>query len=295
MGLSQRVGRLERLVIGRVNHLSKASAFLLTLIGLLLVALVDWKLDVLTQYDWKLTLGYMLPVSFAAWTMGARAGFLTAGVSIFLDFVGPGTRNLSDRHSPEIMMGVEAIEMAMLSVGAFIMSRMRLHLEIEKELSRTDHLTGCWNARAFWESMRVEKERMSRTGDPLSVVFFDIDDFKQVNDLHGHGFGDKVLRIVGRVLLDELRITDIPARLGGDEFAIILPGTPSEMAVKVTDRIRSEVARLSTAVGHTATLSAGVVTYDKEPGSIDELLANADRLMYQVKNNGKNALAFATN
>jgi diguanylate cyclase (GGDEF)-like protein len=282
-------------VVGWVNGLSKAKSVALTALGMAVVAYCDWNLDVVTKYDWQMTLGYMIPVTFAAWSLGARAGFLAAATAVFLDFMGPGARGLMTRHSTEIMIGTEAAGFVLLSAGAFIMSRMRLHLEIERELSRTDHLTGCWNARAFWEAMRVEKERMSRTGDPLSVIFLDIDDFKAVNDSHGHGFGDKILRIVGQVLVDELRITDIPARLGGDEFAVVLPGATSEVAVKVTDRIRSEVARLATEVGHTATLSAGVVTYDKEPDSVDELLANADRLMYQVKNNGKNSMAFAVN
>lgn len=295
MALTQRVGRIERVVVGWVNGLSKSKAAALTIIGLVAVSFVDRYLDEVTNYDWQSTLGYMIPVSFAAWALGARVGFLTAACSIFLDLIGPGAQGFAARHSREILVGAEVAQMGILSIVAFVMSRMRLHLDIEKELSRTDHLTGCWNARAFWESMRVEKERMSRTGDPLSVIFLDIDDFKTVNDSHGHGFGDKILRLVGQVLNDELRITDIPARLGGDEFAIVLPGTSSEESVKVTDRIRSEVARLSSEVGHTATLSAGVVTYVNEPDSVDELLASADKLMYQVKQGGKNSMAFAIN
>ena len=105
----------------------------------------------------------------------------------------------------------------------------------------TDELTGLSNQRRFRELMAKEDERAQRFGHDLSLLMLDIDDFKQVNDTHGHLQGDEVLRMVGRVLSQESRGIDEPARYGGEEFAVALPETGLAGAVELAERIRARI------------------------------------------------------
>jgi len=137
----------------------------------------------------------------------------------------------------------------------------------------------------------LEWRRAHRVGDSLAFVLLDLDNFKQVNDTHGHPAGDAVLRMVGQVLLGGIRQVDLAGRYGGEEFALILPETDLTGALKLAERLRValETTSIELADGKTlqVTASFGVALKD-ELRSADELVAAADEALYAAKRAGKN-------
>ncbi|HWH13395.1 MAG TPA: GGDEF domain-containing protein [Miltoncostaeaceae bacterium] len=156
-----------------------------------------------------------------------------------------------------------------------------------EDLTRTDALTGLANRRAFEEALRVEKARAVRTGRPLSLVVFDIDRFKDVNDTHGHGCGDRVLREVARRLDGAARSHELVARVGGEEFGWILPDTDAEAAVAAAERARVAVAG-APVEDLAVTVSAGAAEY---AGPADRIVERADRALYAAKRAGRDRVA----
>lgn len=166
-------------------------------------------------------------------------------------------------------------------------------LELEKQLARTDPLTGVNNRRYLFELAEHEMEVSSRYKQPLSVLMFDIDHFKKFNDTYGHKIGDIILKKVTDTAHGLLRSADIIGRYGGEEFIILLPLTGAEQAYTLAERIRKAVANMSvqTDQGPTSvTLSIGIVERDLSSGkdTIEELFHHADEAMYRAKLNGRN-------
>jgi diguanylate cyclase (GGDEF)-like protein len=167
-----------------------------------------------------------------------------------------------------------------------------------RRLSETDGLTGVINHRHFVELLRQEVERSRRSGRPLSLVMIDIDDFKSINDTHGHPAGDAVLRHVAQVLAGLLRRTDVVARYGGEEFVAMLPEAGPEPAASTAETMRAEVERracTSDTLERTLAvrISLGVASLPDDAGSVAELIAAADRGLYRAKREGKNRVCRA--
>ncbi|HZW04863.1 MAG TPA: diguanylate cyclase [Anaerolineaceae bacterium] len=167
-----------------------------------------------------------------------------------------------------------------------------LHSEVQ-QLATTDPLTGVYNRRAFEDLGQREIERFERFGHPLAAIMLDIDDFKQINDQHGHAAGDTVLQTLARVCRRNLRKVDIFCRYGGDEFAVLLPETTLSQANEVANRIRQEVAAqdFPTADGGlNVTVSMGVVSASETAYTLQELMERADSALYAAKQQGKNRI-----
>ena len=149
-----------------------------------------------------------------------------------------------------------------------------------EELSRRDGLTGLYNKRSFLEFLRRDLALAERNKTPLSLVYFDVDRFKHINDTFGHQKGDDVLRNIGAILLSLSRETDIPCRFGGDEFCVILPNTANAEAVHYCDRITRDFAKRFASFS----LSIGIAqTGPDQFDDMDALVSRADRAMYDVK------------
>ena len=159
-----------------------------------------------------------------------------------------------------------------------------------KFLADFDSLTGIYNRRKIEDILMFEIERSKRYGKPLSVLFIDIDNFKEINDTYGHRKGDQVLRRVASLIREELRSTDFVGRFGGEEFLVVLPETGPEEAVKVAERIRRVIERADFG-GVKVTVSVGVTGY-AEGERCGEVLERVDRAMYRAKANGKNRVVF---
>jgi diguanylate cyclase (GGDEF)-like protein len=158
-----------------------------------------------------------------------------------------------------------------------------------------DTLTGCQNRRGFDEILQREFTRSRRYGRTLSLMLFDLDHFKQVNDDFGHDAGDHVLRRVGRLLQTAFRSTDTACRPGGEEFAMIFPETPRVEAVRLAERFREELASMAPddVISRRVTASFGVAAYPDDAESIDGLIRAADRALYRAKAGGRNRVVEA--
>src|SRR5438552_2055981 len=163
--------------------------------------------------------------------------------------------------------------------------------EALREQATTDPLTGIANRRTILETLTRELERSRRSGTACSVVFVDLDHFKQVNDTHGHPAGDKVLQEAAARMRATLRPYDLVGRYGGEEFVIVLPGCDAAGARTAADRLRASVAQPPIAVGETSlrvTCSAGVaVASPQGEWNRDRLLRAADAAVYRAKRAGR--------
>jgi diguanylate cyclase (GGDEF)-like protein len=166
-------------------------------------------------------------------------------------------------------------------------------LEHERAMSRTDYLTGAVNNRAFYETALAEITRMSRDKTPLTTVYMDLDNFKEINDVYGHTTGDLLLQTVAEFLLINLRRTDVVARLGGDEFVILLPNTGQEAARKVIPKIMERLNDRMKDNNWQTTFSVGMLTSTLPPRTADVMISLADNLMYDVKKSGRNGIRYA--
>lgn len=159
-----------------------------------------------------------------------------------------------------------------------------------QELSLRDGLTGLLNRRAFEELLEFEEDR--REDRPYAMIMIDIDNFKQINDGHGHPAGDRVIAAVAGVIREALRGADLATRYGGEEFSVLLPGTAARDALGVAERIRGLVEGLVfdfAPGGVRVTVSLGVAgRNDKQECGLKALLALADQALYRAKRSGKN-------
>ena len=172
-----------------------------------------------------------------------------------------------------------------------LLSRLAQQNSELERMASTDALTGLTNRRRFLESLENERSRIERYGGALSLIMFDIDHFKKVNDTWGHAVGDVVLREIARGPQRFLRKADSAVRYGGEEFVILLPETELPGAVLVADRLRQLVANTVIAQDQgppiSVTVSVGVASIvPNESG--EDLLNRADKAMYQAKKNGRN-------
>ena len=168
--------------------------------------------------------------------------------------------------------------------------RLRIETELER-LATTDPLTGAYNRREFARLAQVELERARRYGHPTSAILLDVDHFKKVNDTYGHAAGDDVLVVLAQLLTREVRASDLVARYGGEEFMLFLPETSQEKAWDIAERIRRVVADMPVMVDDQIvrfTVSMGVTSSENVGQDFESLLREADRLLYQAKQSGRN-------
>ncbi|HEY8582091.1 MAG TPA: diguanylate cyclase, partial [Capillimicrobium sp.] len=176
--------------------------------------------------------------------------------------------------------------------AAISIENVGLHEAVQRQ-AVTDELTGLYNHRRFQEALVGETDRAKRFGQPMSLVMLDIDNFKRVNDTHGHQAGDEVLREVARVLRETSREIDAPARYGGEELAVVLPQTDMEGAFLLAERVRTGIEALEVSLGGTreplrVTASLGVASLPETADEPRALLAAADAALYDAKRSGKN-------
>ena len=174
--------------------------------------------------------------------------------------------------------------------NAILFESVKTAREFFEEVSIRDELTKLFNRRYFYDRLKEEFSRSVRHGEPLSLLFIDVDDFKQINDTYGHAIGDDALKEIGCILKNSARESDIPARCGGDEFAIMLPNTNDVGAHNTALRISKTIqhheltgannCKLSVSIGHATQIGNNVTSYDA-------LVKLADDAMYKSKSQGK--------
>ena len=259
--------------------------------GLLLVFLLGVA-DYLNGPDVSFLIFYVVPVFVAAWYAGRRAGLWMCAASGLSWFVGAYANPQHISH-PGVAYWNAAVRLGFMVILAHLVASFKRSLERERELARTDYLTGALNGRSFGELAASEINRARRHSHPFTVAFMDVDDFKQVNDRHGHSAGDRLLKAVADSISQTVRAVDSVARLGGDEFAVLMPETGKAAAQVVIRRVRRQLLEAARRQGLPVTFSIGVVTWDTPPASVDEMLRAADELMYAAKRLGKGIIRHA--
>src|SRR5437868_4583060 len=166
-----------------------------------------------------------------------------------------------------------------------------------QELTITDDCTGLYNARHLYKTLEAEVYRSARFGHEFSVIFIDLDHFKNVNDTHGHLVGSKLLNEIGYAIKTNLRLIDSAFRYGGDEFVVLLPQTGKEAALLVARRLR-DVFRQSAflkddGLNLNVRASIGLASYPHDAKSAHEIIRQADEMMYSVKNTTRDNIAVA--
>jgi diguanylate cyclase (GGDEF)-like protein len=272
--------------------LKKPSNSLWTIAGLALIGGLGF-LDFLTGYELAFSLFYLIPVSLVAWQTNQRLGIFAAVVSALVWFAADvGAGNFYSH--PFIYAWNTIIRLSFFVIPVLLLSILKKTLEHEKDLARTDYLTGAANSRLFYDLLQMEIDRFQRFGRIFTLAYVDLDNFKNVNDQFGHLAGDDVLRTVASSAQKNLRKTDIVARLGGDEFAVLLPETDQKSARIAFAKMQSALLKEMRRHHWPITFSIGVLTCSAALVSTDELVNIADELMYDVKREGKNRIKYST-
>ncbi len=246
----------------------------------------------LVGYEITVSLFFLAPIALATWYGSHRIGIIFCLLSTLIWYQVDTVSAGHPYNNPLAPYWNSALRLGLFLITVQLLIQLKARLNNEKELSRTDSLTGAMNGRGFTEVAEKLFELSSRHKRPTSIAYIDLDNFKKVNDELGHHEGDRVLKIVGGILRNSVRKSDVVGRLGGDEFSVILPETNETGAkstfTKLKDELNDAMKEHSWPVG----FSVGVVSFDLPPARLDEAIRSADALMYHVKRNGKNNIIF---
>ena len=279
----------------RVRALPPRAVLATALAGTVAVGALDMLVARLSGHDFVLTVLYLLPVGLTAWALGRGAGLACASAAAAVEGASAALVDPDASGHPGRITVALLLELLVFVAAAQVLAALRDHLERERELSRTDPVTGIPNRRAFREAAALELERARRHDDaPLSLAFLDVDDFKRVNDTRGHAAGDLLLRAIAVTLQSSVRATDLVARLGGDEFAILLPDADEAACRRVFDRLRTRLHAEAAQHGFDVTFSVGVTSFATAPPTLGDLVEAADHVMYAVKRGAKDGIRFET-
>lgn len=247
-------------------------------------------LDYVNGPNFSLGLFYLIPIYFLTWHDGLIPGLLMSCVSMAAMIA--ADLNFNQALTQSVLFDWDRfVRFCFLLISTLLLGRLREAYRKELRYSRSDFLTGIANRREFFAIAEQERERASRYVRPLSLAYIDIDGFKQVNDRLGHEEGDRVLADVAFALYSNLRASDTVARIGGDEFVVLLPETDARAARTAVQKLRFILLELAHNRNWPVTYSIGLVTFEAVPESADEMLSEADRVMYSVKLASKNSLA----
>lgn len=254
----------------------------------LLTVLVLGLFRVWTNAEYALAAIVIIPVVLVAWEGGIRQGTVAAFIAASMWVVSDlNTQEGSSAAGVSIVNGI--VRLLTYSFVAYLVARVRTLLRQQSELAMRDPLTGLMNRRAFLEAGAAESSRSQRYGHSVAVIFLDLDNFKKLNDNHGHDTGDAALKAVADEVRRVLRVTDSAARLGGDEFAFILPQVDKGSADVAGRKVAAAVAA-ALAPFPPVTASIGIAWFEQANGPFSVMLKETDSLMYAVKREGKSGI-----
>ncbi|MBP8306824.1 MAG: GGDEF domain-containing protein [Burkholderiaceae bacterium] len=266
---------------------------LTTAIVAVLALLVLGGIEFLSGTEVRLLALYFFPLLFASWRLGRVGAVLVASIACAVSVGVPLAQGVQYANPLAWLVNVGTEGAAFFTV-AYLVGKMRELVERERLLGRFDALTGLANRRTFVERATSELDRSRRHGRPVCLAFIDLDNFKRVNDTHGHHRGDEVLKACARLIAGNVRSSDIVARLGGDEFVVLLPETDADSAQALLERMRHAIERSPDIISVGVTPSIGLVFENPITSDIEALLRKADGLMYEAKREGKNTVRSRT-
>jgi diguanylate cyclase (GGDEF)-like protein len=252
-----------------------------------LLMLLVAALDYLTGYELSFSVFYLIPTSIAAWYGSRRMGY---GISLF----GALTWMLAEMTSGQpyshnwILFWNTGVRLIFFSLVAYLLAELKSQLLYQRELARTDNLTGLLNRAGFFERASIAVNAASRYGYSIAIAYIDLNGFKSINDNMGHSQGDRALKAVGDLLGETSRKSDVIARFGGDEFVVLLPDTDLPGANAYFEKLQMELQRTFHDQAWTGLGSSiGAVVFEKAPRDISDALRRADDLMYRAKQSGE--------
>ena len=232
---------------------------------------------------------YVISVLLAGLAAGPEAGivFSLAGTMVYI-FVGQGMLKVPPL-SGKILWeaAIVFLGLATVSVAAGLLRRAQDSLN---QHQRIDPLTGLNNLQSFWEKSQAEIKRARRSRQPFSLIYIDIDNLKETNDLLGFVYGNRLLEAFARELRDHIRSSDIAARFGGDEFVILLPETKVEQAKGAALKIQNSFRNAAEGQNPSATISLGIVTVFNPDLELEAVMQQASDMLLQAKGQGGNII-----
>ncbi|MCO6412802.1 MAG: diguanylate cyclase [Thiogranum sp.] len=271
-----------------LSRLSRLQTVVVAAFGVGVIGVCDYSMG----YEVSMSLFYLLPVAVAAWYAGRWSGVAIAILSCVSWYVADLLAGNQYSH-PAIPVWNSLVRLGFFLVSGLLLTMLRNALFNERHLARIDDLTGLWGRRAFEEKLEHDLALAQRHNSAVTLAYLDLDDFKAVNDARGHAEGDRVLRTAGWTLNKLTRRVDTAARLGGDEFALILPDTGPEGAREAISSLIRELQQAFAAIEVDISCSIGVVSFPNPALSAASAVAAADALMYEVKRQGKGAVAYS--
>ncbi|MBU0533852.1 MAG: GGDEF domain-containing protein [Candidatus Omnitrophica bacterium] len=261
----------------------------ITLIGVLFVGFLGL-LDHLTGYEMSFSIFYLLPIIGVSWFHRTSRAVIISILSTLTWLIADVTSG--NRYSNFIIPLWNAImRLGFFFIITFFVANIKDLLEKEHLSARIDFLTEVNNSRAFYELAKTEINRVSRFPSPFTIAYIDIDNFKKVNDILGHNSGDELLHSLANNLKNNTRSIDIIGRLGGDEFAVFMPETNEEQAKTAINKIHKYLSEAVQSNKWPISFSIGVITCFRAC-KLEELIKEADNLMYSVKKDGKNGIKY---
>jgi diguanylate cyclase (GGDEF)-like protein len=242
-------------------------------------------LDFASGIELQIGILYFVPVGFVSWKLGKQAGISFAVLSAATSLASNSLTGL-DRAGLLAFVWNGCAQLVGFLVVALLVADRRETAGRERELTRTDALTGLANGTAFRERATLEVARTRRWRRPLTLAFVDLDDFKAINAEFGHSVGDEVLRTVAVSLRSAIRSTDLAARIEGDKFTLLFPETDKGGAKVVLETVLGRLHQDLTRAGWPVTASVGSIT-TIEATSPESLLRQADQVLYEVKKTAK--------
>ncbi|MDH5393653.1 MAG: GGDEF domain-containing protein [Gammaproteobacteria bacterium] len=265
------------------KQLSNRYCFLMMLSWSLLLGVIDY----LMGPEISFSVFYTIPIIIAGWYAGKNTGLIIAIVSAAIWLVADIAAG------QQYSLALVPLWNTFVRLGFFLIILHLLiivhdRLILEESLADTDPLTGLSNRRFFQEQLEREYARCRRYPEAFTIAYFDLDNFKYVNDSMSHDVGDELLVTVAAVLSDNIRKPDFAARLGGDEFAVLFPTLKAESTLPVLENLQAELLVAMQVKNWPVTFSIGVVTFSQLMDSSRDMIKLVDDLMYEVKKSGKN-------
>jgi diguanylate cyclase (GGDEF)-like protein len=266
---------------------TKQNKWLILMVGLALLAIAG-VCDYLTGPEIDFALFFLIPVSLVTFYIGPRSGFMMAFLSGIVNLV--ADLAWGKVFLPWYIPFWSAVTHTLTYlIVALILNRLAAAWRREHILAMTDYVTGVSNTRYF-DTVLAQVSHQARQS--LTVIFLDVDNFKRINDTYGHLMGNEILGILAATIQESLRASDVVGRVGGDEFACLLMGACQAEAVEVVTRLQLMLTDKMKQNGWPVTFSIGVLFCEDTPALPEDALQQADSLMYEAKNNGKNQVRF---
>ena len=279
------------------NFYTRQSRWKLAIETWVMISFISWVLFQTGSVESPLLNLYLLVIIASAITLGKMITLLEIGlIAAFYVYLAMPIYSTSSFTLSEFsqIMTLFSPFLLVAYITTMLASDVHYSRQMFKSLSETDELTGLLNKRSFNTVLLKATKVASRYSHPISVMIIDADNLKVVNDKFGHKAGDRLIIMLGEIIQDCLRASDVIARYGGDEFVVLLPQSTAEKSVEAGNRIRSAVKNSSFDVDGSrvsSTVSVGIASFPDDAVDINELVEKADKSLYRSKKEGRNRVS----